>query len=75
MGEIITDKAVQKATGKNWGQWFDELDSSPNKELGTKALAEWLTGNHSDIGGWWCQVITQHWESQRARFDALEAQA
>jgi len=72
MVEIISDKARQKATGQNWGQW---LDSFPNKELGTKALAEWHTGNHSDIGGWWCQIITQHWESQRAGFEALEPQA
>ena len=65
MGEMITDKAVLKATGKTWSQWFEELEASPiSEESGTEAQA-WLTENHTEIGGWWCQVITRRWDAQR----------
>lgn len=65
MGEIITDKAVAMATGKTWIQWFEELEASPRRDLGQAEVQAWLTQNHTEIGGWWCQVITRRWESQR----------
>jgi hypothetical protein len=65
MGEIITDQAVTRATGKTWIQWFEELEASPSKDLGEAEVQEWLTQHHTEIGGWWCQVITRRWESQR----------
>ena len=65
MGEVITDKAVLKATGKTWGEWFEELESSPSKDQGEAAVQAWLTEHHTDIGGWWCQVITRRWDTQR----------
>ncbi|MBJ21526.1 MAG: hypothetical protein CL933_19125 [Deltaproteobacteria bacterium] len=65
MGEIITDKAVMRATGKTWNQWFEELEDSPSKDMGESAVQAWLTEHHTNIGGWWCQVITRRWESKR----------
>ena len=75
MGEPITNKAVRKATGKDWGQWFEELEASPAKDHGNKALTTWLTENHTDIGGWWCQVITEHWEAERTQTAVRERTA
>ena len=64
MGEIITNKAIQQATGRTWDEWFTELDNAPNQDA-DGAVQSWLTEHHTEIGGWWCQVITRRWESRR----------
>ena len=64
MGEVIGNKDVRQATGRTWEQWFQELDSAPTRDADGEAAQAWMTEQHAEIGGWWCQVITRRWESR-----------
>lgn len=72
MGEIITSAAILAATGKTWEEWYDEIESSPKKLEGLGSVTTWLTERHPQIGGWWCQVITRRWESERTQLSVSE---
>ena len=66
MGEMITNRAVREATGRSWSEWFQALETAPVKDAEEPEVQAWLTEHHAEIGGWWCQVITRRWSSQRS---------
>jgi hypothetical protein len=72
MGEMITEESISLATGKTWTEWFTELESSPIKNDGIPSLITWLTEQHPDIGGWWCQVITRRWKAGEQLLSAAD---
>lgn len=60
----ISNDAVEKATGKTWKEWFSILDDDHSTSKSHKEIAAWL-GEHFDISGWWCQMITVQYERDR----------
>lgn len=60
----ISNEAVGKATGKVWREWFSILDDEDSTSKSHKEIAAWL-GEHYDISGWWCQMITVQYERER----------
>lgn len=64
MSKRISDEAVEKATGKNWNDWFKILDKSKAKTLAHKDIASLLHKKYS-LSGWWSQMITVTYEQER----------
>ncbi len=60
----ISDKAVQKATGKAWEEWYSILDEEDSTSKSHKEIAAWI-GDNFDISGWWCQMVTVQYERER----------
>lgn len=60
----ISNKAVEKATGKIWKEWFSILDDEDSTSKSHKEIASWLSKNF-DISGWWCQMITVQYEREK----------
>jgi hypothetical protein len=61
----ISDQAVEKATGRNWSQWFALLDKSGARGKTHREVAEGLSRRHPGVSGWWRQMITVAWEQAR----------
>lgn len=57
----LTDKAVEKATGKSWDEWFAILKQEEADQLIHKDIARLLTDKYK-IDGWWTQSITVEFE-------------
>ena len=72
MGEKITNEAVISATGKNWTDWYAEIEGSTVKADGPVQLTSWLTEKHPNIGGWWSQVITRRWDAERSALSVAD---
>lgn len=60
----ISNEAVQKATGKGWKHWFALLDEAESTSKTHKEIAAWLS-EHSELSGWWTQMITVQYERER----------
>lgn len=60
----ISNEAVQKATGKEWREWFSVLDAEDSTAKPHKEIAAWLSENY-DISGWWAQMVTVQYERER----------
>lgn len=60
----ISSDAVQKATGKEWEEWFNILDKEDSTSKSHKEIAAWLSG-HFDLSGWWAQMVTVQYERER----------
>jgi uncharacterized protein YndB with AHSA1/START domain len=60
----VGDEAVQKATGKNWTQWFALLDKARAQKMVHKDIAAYL---HNEVGvsAWWSQMVTVGYEQER----------
>src|SRR5690349_6826312 len=72
----ISDAAVQKATGKNWKQWFAILDKAGAKKMTHRDMAQFVYDHHlgkkgkgttnvATSGGWWSQMVTVEYERER----------
>ena len=63
-GEKVGDEALKKRTGKTWAQWFAVLDKAGAKKMTHKEIVAWL-GDHSEMGGWWQQMVAVGYEQAR----------
>ncbi len=61
----ISDAAVQKATGKNWAEWFALLDGEGAEALPHKLIARLLHDKGYIASGWWRQTVTVEYERVR----------
>jgi hypothetical protein len=52
----ITDQAVQSATGRSWGEWYDLLDQLGSAEAGHLRMARHLRYGHG-LPSWWAQAV------------------
>ena len=66
--QLISDTAVEKATGKSWGEWFSILNDVEAAKLSHKDIVQKLCANH-DVEGWWAQNITVEFERSIGRRD------
>ncbi|MBM4235545.1 MAG: hypothetical protein FJ152_03625 [Firmicutes bacterium] len=57
----LTDKAVEKATGKGWDEWFSILYQEEADKLQHKEIALLLSKKFG-VDGWWAQSITVEYE-------------
>lgn len=57
----VVDERVIDATGKDWNEWCDIIDSWAGSVDGHTAVAAWLQSAH-DVDGWWAQTVTGGWE-------------
>lgn len=65
MTKPINTRSIEKATGKPWVQWVEELDARGARELEHKELARQLydeLNGKLDNHGWWAQGITVAYE-------------
>ncbi|HEV8383567.1 MAG TPA: hypothetical protein VGQ11_01755 [Candidatus Acidoferrales bacterium] len=60
----ISDDAVQKATGKNWAQWFAILDKAGAQKLSHSEIVKVLSARHK-CRIWWRQMVTVEYERAR----------
>lgn len=62
----IGDAAVRARTGRNWVEWFRELDAADARNRDHKGIVAILTRRHGDrVSGWWRQMITVAYERAR----------
>jgi hypothetical protein len=61
---LMSDEAIQRRTGKRWGEWFAILDAWGGTEHTHKEIAAWLSEKH-DIDGWSAQSVTVGYERAR----------
>ena len=60
----MSDAAVQKATGKNWSQWFAILDKAGARKMSHPEIVRVLSAKHK-VGSWWRQMVTVEYERAR----------
>ncbi|MBI2848198.1 MAG: hypothetical protein HYX83_03395 [Chloroflexi bacterium] len=60
----ISDAAVREKTGKNWPEWFAELDKFCTPPKGHALIASHLERYHG-LSPWWAQAVTIRWEWER----------
>ena len=60
----IRDAAVQKATGKNWSQWFSILDKAGARKMPHPEIAR-MIGSKYKCPSWWRQMVTVEYERAR----------
>ena len=63
----ISDAAVQKATGKDWDEWFSLLDGEGAEALPHKQIARLLSDKGYIASSWWCQMVTVAYEYARRK--------
>jgi hypothetical protein len=61
---LMSDEAIQRRTGKRWGEWFAILDAWGGTEHTHKEIAAWLS-EKQDIDGWSAQSVTVGYERAR----------
>jgi hypothetical protein len=61
---VMSDEAIERRTGKRWGEWFAILDSWGAAERPHKEIAAWLAEKH-DVDGWSAQSVTVGYERAR----------
>lgn len=61
---IVSDDAVQKATGRDWDHWFSVLDQAGAHKMAHADIARRLQDDH-DVTGWWAQSIAVRYEQAR----------
>lgn len=64
MSAKISDEAVQKATGKNWHQWFTTLDKANAANMTHKEIVS-LLRNKYNVSMWWEQMLAVEYEQSR----------
>jgi hypothetical protein len=57
----MSDDAVQKATGKNWSQWFSILDKAGARKMSHPEIVRLLASKHK-CRSWWRQMVTVEYE-------------
>jgi hypothetical protein len=60
----MSDSAVLKATGKNWGQWFAILDKAGARKMAHPEIAR-MIGSKYKCPPWWRQMVTVEYERAR----------
>jgi hypothetical protein len=60
----VADEALQRATGKDWDDWFRILDARGLEGFSHTVTAAWVAQEHG-IDGWWAQQITVGFERVR----------
>jgi hypothetical protein len=65
----ISSKAVQKATGKSWEEWFAVLNELKAAELSHPAIVGKLYSDYG-VDEWWAQMITVEFERTIGRREA-----
>jgi hypothetical protein len=63
MVKKISNKAVQKSTGKTWSEWFSILNKAGAKKMDHKEIAELIYKKYK-ISGWWSQMVTVQYEQE-----------
>ena len=61
MSELISEKAIEKATGQPWSVWLDRLEQMSARDLSHKEIAARLVADY-DVPGWWAQSLTVRYE-------------
>lgn len=61
MSELISEKAIEKATGQPWSVWFDRLEEMGARDLSHKDIATKLVADYQ-VDGWWAQSLTVRYE-------------
>jgi hypothetical protein len=62
--ELMSDDAIQRRTGKRWGEWFAILDAWGAADRKHKEIAAWLSERHG-VDGWSAQSLTVGYERAR----------
>ncbi len=60
----MSDAAVQKATGKNWAQWFAIMDKADASKMSHPEIVRMIGSKHK-CPSWWRQMVTVEYERAR----------
>ncbi len=63
-GATKRGKALRAATGRDYDQWFQALDTWGAPDRSYHQIAAWLTGDH-DVSDWWAQKLIVEYEESR----------
>lgn len=61
-----SSEAVRAATGKDWSEWFELLDSAGAQQMSHKQITSWLSDN-GHLSGMWCQAVVTTYEQEIGR--------
>lgn len=61
-----SDAAVKKATGKDWTEWREVIDTWGGADKPHPEIARYLVEDH-DLDGWWSQGVTVGYERMIGR--------
>ena len=61
----VSSDAVAKATGRDWDQWLEFLDSLGARDMGHKDIVALVAGPGELDNGWWQQSVTVGYEQAR----------
>jgi hypothetical protein len=64
-GSQVGDATARERTGRGWEEWFELLDDAGCRAASHREIADHLTRHHAEIGGWWVQTVTVHYERAR----------
>ena len=62
----MSDESVKARTGKDWAEWFNELDAAGAVGLKHRDIASFLADQHG-MAGWWSQMVTVEYERARGK--------
>lgn len=62
----VSSEAVEKATGKTWGQWLKIIDKAGGKKKGHKEIVAYLNKKYK-LSPWWQQMVTVGYEHARGK--------
>jgi hypothetical protein len=72
MSELISEKAIEKATGQSWSVWLERLEEMGARELSHKEIATKLVADYA-VPGWWAQSLTVRFEQVIGRRQSGQA--
>ncbi len=61
----VSDQAVAKATGWDWGEWLEFLDGLGAREMNHKEIVALVAGPGGLANGWWQQSVAVGYEQAR----------
>lgn len=66
MAQAISNEALEKGTGKSWGEWLKFFESIHASELTHKEIALTVY-EKGGVSGWWAQMVTVSYEQHIGR--------
>lgn len=61
MSQLISENAIEKATGQPWNIWLERLEQMGARQLLHKEIATKLVADYQ-VPGWWAQSLTVRYE-------------
>ena len=65
----MSDRAVQRKTGRTWEEWVAVLEEAKAFEMSHRDIARYLHTSFEEVDSWWAQTVTVGYERIRGLRD------